>query len=53
VNLTGASALVIGGAGGFGEATVRTFVEAGLKVVIADVADGTVVRIDGALRFSP
>jgi len=39
VNLTGASALVIGGAGGFGEATVRTFVEAGLKVVIADVAD--------------
>jgi NAD(P)-dependent dehydrogenase (short-subunit alcohol dehydrogenase family) len=39
VDLTGASALVIGGAGGFGEATVRKLAEAGLKVVIADVAD--------------
>lgn len=39
MDITGASALVVGGAGGFGEATVRTFVDAGLKVVIADVAD--------------
>jgi NAD(P)-dependent dehydrogenase (short-subunit alcohol dehydrogenase family) len=39
VDLTGASALVVGGAGGFGEQTVRKFAEAGLKVVIADVAD--------------
>jgi NAD(P)-dependent dehydrogenase (short-subunit alcohol dehydrogenase family) len=39
VDLIGASALVIGGAGGFGEATVRTFVDAGIKVVVADVAD--------------
>jgi NAD(P)-dependent dehydrogenase (short-subunit alcohol dehydrogenase family) len=39
VDLTGASALVVGGAGGFGEQTVRKFASAGLKVVIADVAD--------------
>jgi NAD(P)-dependent dehydrogenase (short-subunit alcohol dehydrogenase family) len=39
VDLTGASALVIGGAGGFGEQTVRAFAAAGLKVVIADVAE--------------
>jgi NAD(P)-dependent dehydrogenase (short-subunit alcohol dehydrogenase family) len=39
VDLSGASALVVGGAGGFGEQTVRKYVTAGLKVVIADVAD--------------
>jgi len=39
VDLKGASALVVGGAGGFGEQTVRAYVAAGLKVVIADVAD--------------
>ena len=39
MDLTGASALVIGGAGGFGEQTVRAFAAAGLKVVIADVAE--------------
>jgi NAD(P)-dependent dehydrogenase (short-subunit alcohol dehydrogenase family) len=39
VDLNGASALVVGGAGGFGEQTVRRYVAAGLKVVIADVAD--------------
>jgi NAD(P)-dependent dehydrogenase (short-subunit alcohol dehydrogenase family) len=39
VDLTGASALVIGGAGGFGEQTVREFAAMGLKVVIADVAE--------------
>jgi NAD(P)-dependent dehydrogenase (short-subunit alcohol dehydrogenase family) len=39
VDLTGAVALVVGGAGGFGEQTVRAYVSAGLKVVIADVAD--------------
>jgi NAD(P)-dependent dehydrogenase (short-subunit alcohol dehydrogenase family) len=39
VDLTGASALVVGGAGGFGEQTVRKFAEVGVKVVIADVAD--------------
>ncbi|MCW2522718.1 MAG: short-chain dehydrogenase [Frankiales bacterium] len=39
MDLTGASALVIGGAGGFGEQTVRKFAAAGVKVVIADVAE--------------
>jgi NAD(P)-dependent dehydrogenase (short-subunit alcohol dehydrogenase family) len=39
VDLTGASALVIGGAGGFGEQTVRKFAAEGVKVVIADVAE--------------
>jgi NAD(P)-dependent dehydrogenase (short-subunit alcohol dehydrogenase family) len=39
MDLNGASALVVGGAGGFGTATVRRLVEAGVKVVIADLAD--------------
>jgi NAD(P)-dependent dehydrogenase (short-subunit alcohol dehydrogenase family) len=39
VNLTNASALVTGGAGGLGSATVRCLAQAGAKVVIADVAD--------------
>ncbi|MGX7677962.1 SDR family NAD(P)-dependent oxidoreductase [Jatrophihabitans sp. DSM 45814] len=39
MDLTGASALVVGGAGGFGEQTVRKFAAAGMKVVIADVAE--------------
>jgi len=39
MELTNASALVTGGAGGFGEATVRRLVAAGAKVVIADLAE--------------
>jgi NAD(P)-dependent dehydrogenase (short-subunit alcohol dehydrogenase family) len=39
MDLTNASALVTGGAGGFGAATVRRLAEKGAKVVIADVAD--------------
>ncbi|WP_029431721.1 SDR family NAD(P)-dependent oxidoreductase [Blastococcus sp. URHD0036] len=39
MDLTGASALVVGGAGGFGEQTVRKYAAEGLKVVIADVAE--------------
>jgi NAD(P)-dependent dehydrogenase (short-subunit alcohol dehydrogenase family) len=39
VELSESSALVVGGAGGFGEATVRRLVEAGASVVIADLAD--------------
>lgn len=39
MDLTGASAIVTGGAGGFGSATVQRLVEAGAKVVIADLAD--------------
>lgn len=39
MDLKGASAVVIGGTGGFGSATVRRLVEAGAKTVIADVND--------------
>jgi len=39
MELAGASAIVTGGAGGFGEATVRRLVAVGAKVVIADMAD--------------
>lgn len=39
MDLSGSSALVTGGAGGFGEATTRQLVEAGAKVVIADLAE--------------
>jgi NAD(P)-dependent dehydrogenase (short-subunit alcohol dehydrogenase family) len=38
MEIKGASAIVTGGAGGLGGATVRRLVEAGAKVVIADVA---------------
>ncbi|GAA3947141.1 SDR family NAD(P)-dependent oxidoreductase [Microbacterium soli] len=37
MKLAGGSALVTGGVGGFGEATVRRLVDAGAKVVIADL----------------
>jgi NAD(P)-dependent dehydrogenase (short-subunit alcohol dehydrogenase family) len=39
MRLVGASAVVVGGAGGLGEATVRRLHGAGAKVVIADLAD--------------
>lgn len=39
MQLTGASAVVVGGAGGMGEATVRRLHAAGVKVVVADVND--------------
>lgn len=39
MDLTNASALVTGGAGGFGGATARRLAQRGAKVVIADVAD--------------
>src|SRR3954454_10472165 len=38
MDLSNASALVTGGAGGFGSATVRRLAQRGAKVVIADVA---------------
>lgn len=39
MDLEGVAALVVGGAGGFGEATVRSLVGAGASVLIADLAD--------------
>lgn len=39
MDLTGVSAIVTGGAGGLGEGTVRRLVEAGVKVVIADLSE--------------
>jgi NAD(P)-dependent dehydrogenase (short-subunit alcohol dehydrogenase family) len=39
MQLEGSSALVVGGAGGFGAATVRRLAEAGAHVVIADLND--------------
>lgn len=39
MDLTNASALVTGGAGGFGSATARKLAQRGAKVLIADVAD--------------
>ncbi|HEY3717896.1 MAG TPA: SDR family NAD(P)-dependent oxidoreductase [Jatrophihabitantaceae bacterium] len=39
MDLTGSSALVTGGAGGLGEATIRQLAAAGASVVIADLAE--------------
>jgi NAD(P)-dependent dehydrogenase (short-subunit alcohol dehydrogenase family) len=39
MQISGSSAVVVGGTGGLGEATVRRLVAAGAKVVVADVAD--------------
>jgi NAD(P)-dependent dehydrogenase (short-subunit alcohol dehydrogenase family) len=39
MRVQGSSALVVGGAGGLGEATVRRLHAAGAKVVVADLAD--------------
>lgn len=39
MEISGTSALVVGGTGGLGEATVRRLHAAGAKVVVADVAD--------------
>jgi NAD(P)-dependent dehydrogenase (short-subunit alcohol dehydrogenase family) len=55
MELSGSSALVVGGAGGLGAATVRRLVEAGMKVVIADMAvdQGTALaaELGDATRF--
>ena len=39
MQIRGSSAVVFGGAGGLGEATVRTLHGAGVRVVIADLSD--------------
>jgi len=55
MQLQGSSALVVGGAGGLGAATVRRLVAAGAKVVIADLAAETgealASELGGATRF--
>ncbi|TQM11234.1 SDR family NAD(P)-dependent oxidoreductase [Pseudonocardia kunmingensis] len=57
MELNGASALVTGGAGGFGEATVRRLVKAGAQVVVADMAEDKGKALEDALgsavRFVP
>ncbi len=44
MRISGTSAVVVGGAGGLGEATVRRLHAAGAKVVIADLAGELGVR---------
>src|SRR5262245_33764072 len=39
MEISGCSAVVVGGTGGLGEATVRRLHAAGAKVVVADLAD--------------
>lgn len=55
MQLAGSSALVVGGAGGLGAATVRRLVAAGSKVVIADLAEETgqalAAELGDATRF--
>jgi NAD(P)-dependent dehydrogenase (short-subunit alcohol dehydrogenase family) len=53
MDLTNASAIVTGGAGGFGSATVRRLAQKGAKVLIADVSDergeALAREVDGSL----
>jgi NAD(P)-dependent dehydrogenase (short-subunit alcohol dehydrogenase family) len=55
MKLTNSSALVTGGAGGFGEATVRRLAAAGAAVVIADLAEdrgkALADELGGSARF--
>jgi NAD(P)-dependent dehydrogenase (short-subunit alcohol dehydrogenase family) len=57
MELKDVAAIVTGGAGGFGEATVRRLAAAGAKVVIADLAEdrGKALADDlgGSVRFVP
>lgn len=50
-SLAGKIAIVTGGASGIGEATARVFAEAGAKVVIADVQDGSCVAKETGAIF--
>lgn len=55
MELQGGSALVVGGAGGFGAATVRRLSAAGMDVVVADLAEETgnalTAELGGATEF--
>ncbi|MCL2583325.1 MAG: SDR family NAD(P)-dependent oxidoreductase [Streptosporangiales bacterium] len=50
MELAGSSALVVGGAGGFGSATVRRLAEAGARVVIADMSDENGAKLASELE---
>ncbi|MFB4298742.1 SDR family NAD(P)-dependent oxidoreductase [Actinomadura sp. NTSP31] len=49
MHIEGSSAIVVGGAGGLGEATVRRLHAAGAKVVVADLADEKGKALEGEL----
>jgi NAD(P)-dependent dehydrogenase (short-subunit alcohol dehydrogenase family) len=49
MEISGSSAIVVGGAGGLGEATVRRLHAAGAKVVVADLADDKGKALEGEL----
>jgi NAD(P)-dependent dehydrogenase (short-subunit alcohol dehydrogenase family) len=53
MEISGSSAIVVGGAGGLGEATVRRLHAAGAKVVVADLADdkGTTLEEELGVRY--
>ena len=53
MEISGSSAIVVGGTGGLGEATVRRLVTAGAKVVVADVADdkGEALQDELGIRY--
>ncbi|MBF6170085.1 SDR family NAD(P)-dependent oxidoreductase [Nocardia blacklockiae] len=54
MQISGSSALVVGGTGGLGEATVRRLHAAGAKVVVADVADdkGRQLETELGIRYA-
>lgn len=53
MEISGSSAIVVGGAGGLGEATVRRLHAAGAKVLVADLADdkGTALEKELGVRY--
>ncbi len=55
MQVRGSSAIVVGGAGGLGEATVRRLHAAGSKVVVADLADdkGKALESELGVRYVP
>ena len=52
MDLSNASAIVTGGAGGFGAATVRRFARMGAQVVIADISDDRAKALAGEIGAS-